>query len=99
MEYILLNAYLGLIVFFVGTITLIVTLYKRKLITSIVHIVFIAVIQFFLSNLISLAVWRYWILDIDIMFLFVSIPALIAECITIPITLFILKRLSKTNKT
>lgn len=98
MELLILNAYLGSIVFLICTIILIVTLYKRKLTKGIMQIIFLSVMQFLVSNLISLVIWRFWILEIDIMFLFISIPALIAECITIPITLYILKKWQGRSK-
>ena len=96
MIYALFNLYLGAVVFIIGSILLILKI-KKLLKTKIVQIVLIAITQFVFSNLTSLAIWRFWILGIDIMFLFISLPALIAECITIPITLFVLKQVNSPN--
>lgn len=97
MNIILLNAYLGLIVFLIGTVILIVSLYKMKLVKTIVQLFLIAVAQLIVSNIISLAIWKLWIFEMDVMLLFISYPALIAECISIPLFIYILTILQKRN--
>lgn len=98
MNIILLNAYLGLIVFLIGTIILIISLYKIKFIKNKIQLFVICAAQLILSNIISLAIWKLWIFDVDVMVLFISYPALIAECITIPLFLYILTILKNNNK-
>jgi len=93
-ELVLLLLFMGSITYLVGSIVFFFTL--RKTLINKYKKIILLLFQLCISVILSLVIWRFWILDIDIMFLFVSIPALIAECITIPITLFILKRLSKT---
>lgn len=95
-ELILLQLFMSSITYLVGSIVFFFTL--RKVVINKSNRVILLLLQLCISVILSLVVWQFWVLDIDIMYLFISIPALIAECITIPITLFVLKRLSKTNK-
>jgi len=95
-EFVLLQLFLGSVIYLVGSIVFFFIL--RKVIINKNKKIILLLFQLCISVILSLFIWKYWILDIDIMFLFISIPALLAECITIPIMLFILNRLIKTNK-
>lgn len=92
MEAILLNLYLGSIVFFLSSVILAFVLYNRIKKNRTLFIGLIIISQFVVVNLISLLVWRFWIFDIDFMFMFISLPAIIAEAITIPIVLSIKRK-------
>lgn len=89
MDFLLLNMYLGSVTFIIGIIVLVLIL--RKITARKLTLTLIVVTQSVISIFLSLAIWCFWILDVDIVFLFISIPALIAECITIPIVLFLVK--------
>ena len=93
-ELVLLQLFMGSITFLVGSIVFFFTL--RKLLINMYKRIILLLFQLCISVFLSLVIWQFWNLDIDILFLFISIPALIAECITILITIFVLK--NKQNK-
>lgn len=95
-ELVSLQLFMGSITFLSGSVILFFTV-RKTLINNYTKIILL-LLQSCISIVLSLVIWQFWILEIDTMFLFISIPALLAECITIPITLFVLKRLNKTNK-
>jgi hypothetical protein len=89
-ELVLLQLFMGSITYLVGSIAFFFTL--RKVVINKQKKIMLLLLQLCISVILSLVIWQFWILDIDIMFLFISIPALIAECITILITLFVLNK-------
>ena len=90
MEHLLLNLYLGSVVFVVGTITFVLTI--KKTIKKRPIIILSVVLQFIISFFLSLVIWRFWIFNFDVMLGFISLPATIAEIITISIIHLIIKR-------
>jgi hypothetical protein len=94
LELILLQMFLGSIIYLFGCIVLFFVL--RKMINRKYKMILFLLFQFCVSVILSLFIWQFWVIDIDIMIIeFVNLPALFAELITIPIFYFILK---KTNK-
>lgn len=83
MDILLLNLYLGAIVFFTGIMALVST--TKNIIKNRLKVTLLVIFQFIVSFLLSLIVWHYWIFDFDIMLGFISLPAVIAEIITISI--------------
>jgi hypothetical protein len=94
-ELILFQLFLGSITYLFGSIVFFFTL--RKVLIKKYGIIMLLLLQFCISIVLSLVIWQFWISDIDIMFLFISIPALIAECITIPVVLYVLKKLRRNK--
>lgn len=80
MDYLLLNLYLGAVCFLIGTIVFSRMIKKKR---SKRKIILLVVLQFVSSLLGSLIIWRFWPFDFDIMVAFISLPATIAEIITI----------------
>lgn len=90
-EVLLLQLFLGSIIYIVGSIILFFVL--RKVVSNKYKIVLLLLVQFGISVLLSLIIWKFWIINIDIMiFEFINLPALFSELITIPIIYFILKK-------
>ena len=92
-EFIQLILYIGSITFFIGATFQTFILYKRK--TSFLISCMVILVSRILSIISSLIIWKYWFLTIDIMFLFVFLPALIPEVILNCLTI----RIIKTKKT
>ncbi len=89
-EVLLLQLFLGSIIYIVGSIVLFFVL--RKVVSYKYKIVSLLLVQLGISVLLSLIIWKSWIINIDIMILeFINLPALFSELITIPIIYFILK--------
>lgn len=80
MKVLLLNLYLGFVVFLGGMIVF--TIVSRKSITNKYLRVLFILLHFIASLFLSLAIWRFWPFDIDIMFGFISLPAMMAEIVT-----------------
>jgi hypothetical protein len=96
-ELILLQLFLGSIIYIVGSIILFFVL--RKMVSRKYKIVLLLLIQFWISVLLSIIIWKFWIINIDIMtFEFVNLPALFSELITVPIYYFFLKKTKKDMK-
>ena len=91
-DIVIIQFFTGSITYLFGSIVFFFTL--RKTLINKYKIIMLLLFQLCFSVILSLSIWRYWILDIDIMFMFISIPALIAECITISLTLCFLKKLN-----
>ncbi len=81
MEHLLLNVYLGYIVFVVSAVVFVFI--TKKLIKSKLKIALLTILQFIISCSLSLVIWRFWIFPFDIMLGFISLPAVIAEVVTI----------------
>lgn len=93
LELVLLQFLLGSVIYLVGSIVFFFIL--RKTVVNKYKKAILLLLQFCISFILSFVIWFFWAIKIDIMiFEFVNLPALIAECITIPITLFVLKKLS-----
>lgn len=92
-----LQLFLGSIIYIIGSIILIILLnryYKIKFSNKLVLIS----VQLGLTYIFSIIIWCYISQDCDIMFLeFINIPALIAECLSIPFFLIIIKRIYDTK--
>lgn len=86
----MLNLYLGAVSFITGIIVMVTT--TKRIIKSKFKIKLLAFLQFMVSFLLSLLIWRFWIFDFDIMLGFISLPATIAEIITISIIYLIIKK-------
>lgn len=80
MDSIVLNLYLGIVSFSIGTIFLFLIL--KRIIKSKRKIVPFLVFQFIISFILSLIIWRFWIFDHDIMLGIILLPAAIAEVFT-----------------
>lgn len=94
-ELILLNIYLGSIMFIVGSVVLFFLIRSKIKGISILKISLSIISQLIVSILFSLLVWKLWTLKTDIMFGFVFFPALISELIMMPLILFILSKVLK----
>ena len=94
MYFLLLNLYLGAIVFLAGTITLL--LIMKNIIKYKLEIILLLVLQFIFSFIISLIIWSFWIFPFDIMIACFSLPATFAEIITIS-TIYIFYKTSRRN--
>lgn len=81
MEHLLLNVYLGSIVFVVSAVVFVFI--TKKLIKSKSKIALLTILQFIISCFLSLVIWHFWISPFDIMLGFISLPAVIAEVVTI----------------
>lgn len=93
-EVLLLQLFLGSIIYIVGSIVLFFSL--RKTVNRKYKIVLLLLVQFLMSVLLSLIIWKFWTLNFDIMiFEFINLPALFSVLITIPICYFALKRNKK----
>lgn len=89
-ELILLQLFWGSIIYLVGSIVLFLVL--RDMV-NIKIVLLLLLVQFCISVLLSLIIWKFWIINIDIMiFEFVNLPALFSELTTIPIYYFVLKK-------
>lgn len=86
----MLNLYLGAVSFITGIIVMVTT--TKRIIKSKFKIKLLVILQFMVSFLLSLLIWRFWIFDFDIMLGFISLPATIAEIITISIIYLIIKK-------
>ena len=95
MDYLILNAYLGIVSFLIGTIVLIAILKRKIYIRNIKTLTIIGILQFLIANIISLEIWRLWPFNFDPMVIFIFIPSLIAEVITIPICIIICRHIKK----
>jgi|TARA_B110000114_G_C14926052_1_gene330491 hypothetical protein len=84
-EFLVLILFLGSITFLLGAIYQGFVLYKNKksLLTSISVIILTRI----LTVISSYFIWAFWNLPIDIMFLFVFLPAVLPELILSPLTL------------
>ncbi len=89
MDFLFLNLYLGIVSFSVGS-TLFVLMLKRTFKNWMIIVSSLA-IQFAVSFILSLLIWRFWIFDFDIMCGPVSLPAALGEttsillfCIAVP---------------
>ena len=80
-ELVLLQLFMGSITYLIGSIAFFFAL--RKILINKHKKIMLSLFQLCISITLSFVIWQFWIFDIDIMFLFISIPALIAECITI----------------
>ena len=87
MDFLLLNLYLGAVVFVTGTIVLLRI--TREVIKNRFKIILLVILHFIASVMISLIIWRFWIFDFDFMLGFISLPATIAEIITTSIVYLI----------
>ena len=83
----MLNLYLGAVVFLTGMIILLYT--ARNVIRNKFKIILLIILHFIVSFVLSLIIWRFWFFDFDIMFGFISLPAIISEIITTSIVYFI----------
>ena len=99
MDFLVLNFYLGCFVFSIGSMLFVVLI--KKVTNNRILLVFFLLLQFVISFILSLLFWRHWIFDFDIMFGFISIPAILGEmvsiilfCIVIP---WIIKQTNKGN--
>ena len=90
-ELLSLNIYLGGVIFLIGSLGILWLIVKYK--RSIIWIISFVIIQLIISVFLSLVIWRFWPFDGDIMYGFVFLPALISECITIPLVLVFKMRL------
>lgn len=86
-ELILLQLFLGSITYLIGSIVLFFVL--RKALINRFRILILLLLQFFVSVVLSLAIYQFWTFDIDIMIGIILIPAFIAEIITISFFYFI----------
>ena len=84
-ELLILILFLGSITFLMGAVYQGYVLYinKNKLLKSI----FIIVLTRIITIISSFIIWSFWVLPIDVMFLFVYLPALFPELIFSPIIL------------
>ena len=90
-ELILLQLLLGSIIYIVGSVALFFVL--RKTVNCKCKIFLLLLVQFCVSILLSLVIWKFWVINIDVMiFEFINLPALFCELITIPICYFVLKK-------
>ena len=96
LELIWIQFLLGSVVYLVGSIVFFFVL--RKVGISKYKKIMLLLSQFCISVILSFVIWGIWTLNIDIMiFEFINLPALIAECVTIPIMLYVLRWLKKEN--
>ena len=94
MDFLLLNLYLGIITFLAGTITFLLII--KNIVKCKLKIILLIVLQFIFSFVISLIIWRLWIFPFDIMIACFSLPASLAEIITIA-TFTILYKTNRRN--
>ncbi len=97
-EFLLLNIYLGSIIFIsCSIIFLLLICYKIKK-RATINIFLITVCQLLSSILLSMLIWRLWPFKADIMIGFIFLPGLIAELITILLFYFYQTKKSNRNK-
>ena len=89
LELLMLNLGLGLVVFLIGSVVLIMLL-RKKTIKRASKMILLIVLQILFANLLALVIWRFWPFEFDIIFYFISLPALFAEIITIPMIIWLL---------
>lgn len=87
-ELMVLNIYLGSIIFILGTFLLFFLIRKKK---ALKIILFIIVLQLGSAILLSLLLWKLWSFKIDIMYGFIFYPAMFSEIGTILFILGVLK--------
>lgn len=93
-DFFLLTCYLGLVIFLIGAIIFAFFIYKygkKKRGIFIYRTVISVFLQLLISVFLSMFIWKYWPFNIDVMFGFVLIPALIAEMISVPLFCFFRK--------
>ncbi len=91
LDILLLQLFLGSIVYLIGSAIFFFILRKTRHRNS--KIILLLFIQFCFSILLSLIVWKNWIINIDIMvFEFINLPAMFSEFITISICSFIFRK-------
>lgn len=94
MDLLLLNMYLGSVIFITGMV--ISSLIIRKFEKQKLKIILLIILQFLLAYILSLMIWRFWFFNFDIMLNIISLPALIAETFVILIIYLIYR--SKFNR-
>ena len=88
-DIILLQLFLGSIIYLCGSIILFFLIRKY---TKKYNIFLYLIYQFCLSFLLSLLIWQFWAINLDIMiFEIINLPALIAEIITLAIIIILIK--------
>jgi len=88
-ELVLLQLFMGSITYLIGSVVFFFTLRKRPLINTYKKIKLL-VFQLCVSIILSLVIWQFWPLGIDIMYGVINIPAIFSELITILLILMIL---------
>lgn len=90
-ELLSLGVYLGSIVYLIGLIVFVVLIYNKKTYKSIVLII----VKLLLSIILSVFIWRFWPLEIDIMQGVIFLPSIFAEIISISFLYFLYKKQDK----
>ena len=94
-ELILLNIYLGSIIFLLSTFLLFFIIKGKNRLNV---VVFTIISQLGSAILLSLLLWKLWPFKTDVMYGFVFYPALFSEIVTILFTLYILKIIRDKQK-
>ena len=85
--------------FSIGSMLFVVLI--KKVTNNRILLVFLLLLQFVISFIFSLLFWQHWIFDFDIMFGFISIPAILGEMVSIilfcKVIPWIIKQTNKGN--
>lgn len=85
LELILLILYLGSLTFLVGAFVQGYILYQRKI--SLLKAVVIVLLTRIISIVLATVIWATWAMPIDVMWLFLFLPALLPEIVFSPLML------------
>lgn len=88
-EFLGLILFLGSVTFLIGTLFQAYVLYQNK--KSIFISFFVIILTRLLTFISSFFIWKFWFLQVDIMFLFFFLPAIIPEVIISPLILKIFR--------
>lgn len=91
-DFIVLGLYLGSLVYIIGIIIL-VFMFKKMLSKVSSSVILLCIIHTILTYFISVFIWLFWPFKIDVMLSIFFIPAIIAEFFTIPVFLWIGKKI------
>lgn len=87
-ELVILNLYLGIIVYILGIVYQLLIIYRNKSISrTILKVSSILLTTLISSMVFSILIWKFWIFDVDMMFGPILLPSLISEIILAPLTL------------
>jgi len=87
-ELVMLNLYLGTVVYLFGIIYQLVIIYRNKDISrTLFKVLRLLLITLICSIVFSLVIWKFWIFKVDIMFGPILLPALISETVLSPLIL------------
>ncbi|GAB6121781.1 hypothetical protein JCM30204_29300 [Dysgonomonas termitidis] len=80
-EMFLLTVYLGSIVYLIGLIIFIFLIYRKF--NNKLNLVILSFVQLLLSIILSILIWRFWPLEIDIIQGLIFLPSICAEVISV----------------